>query len=109
MSGLYREGQLREGQPSPWAGEFWVCLEKDPVTGRDSGVLGEPGSQPMFWYVKYALQPFVLGLGPSKTNVMKPITFYAKEKKGLKSSETDEKGKGILCSGRQICSFCCGD
>lgn len=39
MTGLYREEQLEQGQPSPWDGEFMVGAgydsKEDTVTGRD--------------------------------------------------------------------------
>lgn len=45
-AGFYREGQLEEGQPSLWAGDFSIVgrvCQPVPVTGRDWGMLGEPG------------------------------------------------------------------
>lgn len=50
MAWLYREGKLGEGQPSPWVEEVWgrgagFARPKDPVTGRDLGMLGEPSGQ----------------------------------------------------------------
>lgn len=44
-AGFYREGQLEEGQPSLWAGDFSIVgrvCQPVPVTGRDWGMLGEP-------------------------------------------------------------------
>jgi hypothetical protein len=51
MSGLYREEPLREGQRSPWAGEFGVeggVCQPYSVASRDWGMLREPGGQVCF-------------------------------------------------------------
>lgn len=48
MPGFYREGPLGEGQPSLCDEEFKVgdrVCQSDPITGRDCGMLGEPGGQ----------------------------------------------------------------
>lgn len=46
MAGLYREKLLGIKIVSPWAGTFTVggrVCQSSPVTGRDCGMLGEPG------------------------------------------------------------------
>lgn len=48
MAELYREGQLGESSPTPGLEEVRVgstVCQPHPVTGRDWGVLGEPGGQ----------------------------------------------------------------
>lgn len=50
MAGLYREGLWRK-EAEPWAGDarmgvrgMAIC-QSYPITGRDRGMLGEPGSR----------------------------------------------------------------
>lgn len=51
MAGLYREGQLGEGLPSSGLEKFRVKSRVGKpytVTGRNRGLLGEPGDQVHF-------------------------------------------------------------
>lgn len=51
--------------PAPWVGEFRIgagyASQEDPVTGRDRGMLGEPGGQVCFGMLNRHLSHFSQG------------------------------------------------
>lgn len=90
MVGSYREEQLGEGQPRPWAGEFRVADEyinqEGPVTGKDWGMQGEASHQVHFDMLKMAPQllvgkllPVAITLGGTclqLTNISSQLEWY---------------------------------